>query len=43
MLLKGKSPTQGSGSTMTKAEIMKVKDTKERQKLIRDHIELFKK
>lgn len=41
--LKGKSPTQGSGSTMTKAEIMKVKDTKERQKLIRDHIELFKK
>lgn len=39
--LKGKSPKQGDDTTMTKADIMKVKDTKERQKLIRDHLDLF--
>lgn len=39
-----KPTTKGSGtSTITKAEIMAVKDTAKRQKLIQEHIELFTK
>lgn len=39
--LKGKTPGAGSSSTITKDEIMKVSDAKERQKLIKEHINLF--
>lgn len=40
--LKGKAPTTGGKSTITKAEILKVKDRNERQRLISEHIELFR-
>lgn len=40
--LKGKTPPAGSSSTITKEDIMKVKDSRERQKLIRENMDLFK-
>lgn len=40
--LKGKVPGTGSTSTITKEEIMKVKDRVERQRLIAEHMDLFK-
>lgn len=40
--LKGKTPETGGASSITKEEIMKVKDRVERQRLIADHIDLFK-
>lgn len=40
--LKGKTPPSGGSSTLTKEEIMNVKNLKERQKLIRENIHLFK-
>ena len=41
--LKGKTPARGGGSgTLTKADILKVEDPLERQKLIKDNINLFK-
>ncbi len=39
--LKGKSPKVGTDGTITKDDIMKIKDTKARQKAIKDNIELF--
>lgn len=39
--LKGKSPKVGTDGTITKDDIMKIKDTKVRQKAIKDNIELF--
>lgn len=40
--LKGKAPAAGStGKKLTKEEILKVKDTRERQKLISEHMDLF--
>lgn len=40
--LKGKAPTAGStGKKITKEEIMKVQDRRERQKLINEHMDLF--
>lgn len=39
--LKGKSPKVGTDGTITKEDIMKIKDTKARQKAIKDNIELF--
>lgn len=36
-----KTPPQSSGKTMTKADIMAIKDTQERQRAISDNIELF--
>lgn len=40
--LKGKTPTSGGSSTLTKEEIMNVKNLKERQKLIKENMHLFK-
>lgn len=40
--LKGKTPPSGGSSTLTKEEIMKVKNLKERQKLIKENMHLFK-
>ena len=41
--LKGKTPARGGGSgTLTKADILKVEDPLERQKLIAENIKLFK-
>lgn len=40
--LKGKTPPSGGSSTLTKEEIMNVKNLKERQKLIKENIHLFK-
>lgn len=40
--LKGSAPKTGSASKITKDEIMKVKNPIERQKLIRENIELFR-
>lgn len=40
--LKGKTPPSGGSSTLTKEEIMKVKNLKERQKLIKENMNLFK-
>ena len=40
--LKGKAPGTGGTSTITKEEIMKVKDRVERQRLIAEHMDLFK-
>nr|DAG31474.1 MAG TPA: capsid scaffolding protein [Caudoviricetes sp.] len=40
--LKGKAPSKGGSSTMTKEDIMKVKDRVERQRLIAEHMDLFK-
>lgn len=38
------TPPQNNGnSTMTRADIMKIKDTRERQKAIAEHLELFQK
>ena len=38
------TPPQNNGnSTMTKADILKIKDTRERQKAIAEHIDLFQK
>lgn len=37
------SPKTGSGSTLTKADIMKVEDINERQRLIRENYELFRR
>ncbi len=39
--LKGKSPKVGADGTITKEDIMKIKDTKARQKAIKENIELF--
>lgn len=39
--LKGKSPKVGADGTITKDDIMKIKDTKARQKAIKENIELF--
>lgn len=40
--LKGKAPVAGStGKTITKEEIMKVQNPRERQKLIAEHLDLF--
>ena len=35
-------PANTGGQTMTKEDIMKIKDTSERQKVIKEHIELFR-
>lgn len=35
-------PANTGGNTMTKADIMKIKDTSERQKMIKENIELFR-
>jgi uncharacterized protein YukE len=35
-------PANTGGQTMTKEDIMKIKDTSERQKAIKEHIELFR-
>lgn len=40
--LKGKTPPSGGSSTLTKEEIMNVKNLKERQKLIKENMHLFK-
>ena len=40
--LKGGTPKKGSASKLTKEQIMKVQNPIERQKLIRDNIDLFK-
>lgn len=40
--LKGKTPPTGTGTKITKEEILKIKDRAERQKAIRENIELFK-
>lgn len=40
--LKGKAPGTGGTSTITKEEIMKVKDRVERQRLIAEHMDLFR-
>jgi hypothetical protein len=40
--LKGKTPIKKGTSTMTKEEILKVQDRTERQKLIRENMNLFK-
>ena len=40
--LKGKTPPSGGSSALTKEEIMKVKNLKERQKLIKENMNLFK-
>lgn len=40
--LKGKPPKTGGAKTVTKADIMKVQDRAERQRLIRENQELFK-
>lgn len=42
-LFKGKAPAHGSEPSITKEDIMKVKDTAERQKLIDEHLDLFMK
>ena len=39
--LKGKSPKVGADGAITKDDIMKIKDTKARQKAIKENIELF--
>ena len=39
--LKGSAPKTGGNSAMTKEDIMKVADTAERQRLIRENIKLF--
>ena len=40
--LKGKAPGTGSASTVTKEDIMKIKDRVERQRMIAEHMDLFK-
>lgn len=40
--LKGKAPGTGGASTVTKEDIMKIKDRVERQRMIAEHMELFK-
>lgn len=40
--LKGEAPKKGGSSGLTKAQIMKVKDRAERQKLIQENMHLFK-
>lgn len=40
--LKGETPKAGGASGMTKEQIMKVKDRAERQKLINEHMDLFR-
>lgn len=40
--LKGNPPKEGGAKTLTKADIMAVKDRTERQKLIAENIDLFK-
>ena len=39
--LKGKAPATGKGSTLTKADILKITNRAERQKAIAEHIDLF--
>lgn len=41
--LKGKTPKGGGDATITKEEIMKIADRNERQKMISEHIDLFRK
>lgn len=40
--LKGKTPEKGSGSSITKEDIMKITDRVERQRMIAEHMDLFK-
>jgi len=40
--LKGKTPGTGSSGTITKEQIMKIKDRTERQRMIQKHRDLFK-
>ena len=40
--LKGKTPGTGSSSSVTKEDIMKIKDRVERQRMIAEHIDLFR-
>ena len=40
--LKGKAPGAGGSSSITKEQIMKIKDRVERQRLIAEHMDLFK-
>lgn len=40
--LKGKTPGTGSSGTITKEQIMKIKDRTERQQMIQKHRDLFK-
>ena len=40
--LKGDAPKTGGSKTLTKEDIMKVQDRKERQRLINENLELFK-
>lgn len=40
--LKGSTPKTGTGGTVTKEQIMSIKDRTERQKLIAENIDLFK-
>lgn len=40
--LKGKTPTTGTPTSITKEQIMAVKNRAERQRLINEHIDLFK-
>lgn len=40
--LKGKAPGTGSSGTITKEQIMKIKDRTERQRMIQKHRDLFK-
>lgn len=42
-LFKGKAPAHGSEPGITKEQILAVKDTAERQKLISEHLDLFMK
>ncbi len=41
-LLKGKTPRNNSANTMTKEQIMKVKDPAKRQRLIAENLDLFR-
>lgn len=40
--MKGKTPKTGGGATLTKADILKIADRVERQRLINENLELFK-
>lgn len=40
--LRGKAPSKGGAGTMSKADILKIEDTAERQQMIRDNITLFR-
>lgn len=40
--LKGKTPGTGASGNVTKEQIMKIKDRVERQRMIAEHMDLFK-